>query len=155
MPISPSQRLVLVQFALFVVLGVVAVFTPAQSLPAGKIVGAVFVIAGLILILASIAAHQLVNHAPPNISPDPNQQARLITTGALYGRMRHPIYSGVLLISFGVGLMHGGMYTWFVIAAMYIFFFFKSRYEEALLMYVYPGYKDYIKRTGRFLPRLR
>lgn len=149
---TPSQRLVLVQFALFVAMGLAVAFTPVQSQPAAQIVGGILMIGGVLLVLAGIQVHRIVNHAPPNVTPDPNTEAKLVTIG-LYGRMRHPIYSGVLLVAFGLALLHGGAYPWVVMAALYIFFYTKSRYEEALLLHTYPAYQAYMQRTGRFLPR--
>jgi protein-S-isoprenylcysteine O-methyltransferase Ste14 len=150
---NPSQRLVILQFALFAALGLAAVLTLPIATPLATAVGIVLALVGVGVIFAAIATHQQINRATPYITPDPNRKAGLITSG-IYARLRHPIYAGVLLAAFGVALAHGGAIVWVVMAALYIFFYAKSRYEEALLLHVYPKYADYMKRTGRFLPRL-
>ncbi len=150
---STSVRLVLLQFVLFGVLGLVVLLTPMEPVPpVARVIGLGLMVIGLAVVLAAILTHQTVNRKTPNIVPDPDQQVGMVTTG-LYARMRHPIYGGILFAAFGVGLVHGGMYTWAVVAAMYIFFYAKSRYEEALLLHAYPEYKAYMMRTGRLLPR--
>ncbi len=154
--ISPSQRLVLVQFLLFALLGLAVILTPASSPPSTRVIGAVLIAAGLGLITLAIITFQVHARRLPNVSPqppDPQQGGRLITQG-IYSRMRHPIYAGVLFTAFGIALMHGHIIVWTVVAALYIFFYSKSRYEEVLLLHTYPDYANYLRRTGRFLPRL-
>lgn len=153
---SPSQRLVIVQFALFALLALVVIFTPVSSSPSTRAVGIVFIMIGIALVAFAIITYQAHASRLPKVSPeppDPKHGGQLITQG-IYGVMRHPIYAGVLSTSFGIGLIHGGIFVWAVVAAMYIFFYGKSRYEEGLLLHVYPQYQDYMRRTGRFLPRL-
>lgn len=154
--ISPSQRLVIVQFALFGLLAVAVVSTPASSLASTQVIGGIFIVAGLATIVLAIVTYQVHTRRPPKISPeppDPRRGGQLVTQG-IYSLMRHPIYAGVLFTAFGIALMHGNVFVWTVVAAMYIFFYSKSRYEEALLLHVYPEYEAYLLRTGRFLPRL-
>lgn len=149
---TPSQRLVALQFILFIALGLASVLTPAQSVGTARLIGFGLMVVGILVILSAIVTYQQTNRTPPNITPDPQRKAQLVTSG-IYARLRHPIYSGVLLAAFGAALAHGNQIMWAVVAAMYIFFYAKSRYEEALLLHVYPAYKDYMMRTGRFLPR--
>jgi protein-S-isoprenylcysteine O-methyltransferase Ste14 len=101
----------------------------------------------------AISIHQQQNYAPPKITPDPKRTAKLIKSG-IYARVRHPIYAGVLLTAFGLTLAHGHPVMWTLMTALYIFFYAKSRYEEALLLNYYgKSYADYMQTTGRFLPR--
>jgi protein-S-isoprenylcysteine O-methyltransferase Ste14 len=149
---TPSQRLVALQFVLFAALGLAAVLTPPIATDTARLIGIFLITAGIAVIFAALWSHQRINRSAPKITPDPNKKAALVT-GGIYARMRHPIYSGVLLAAFGAALSHGNILMWVIVAAMYIFFYAKSRYEEALLLYVYPEYRDYMMRTGRFLPR--
>jgi protein-S-isoprenylcysteine O-methyltransferase Ste14 len=151
--VTPSQRLVAVQFILFAALGLAAVVTQPQAAEASQVIGIGLIGLGLVVIVVALITFRDIAKTTPNISPAPKRKGTLVTAG-IYGRMRHPIYSGVLLIAFGAALAHGNMVMWVVVAAMYIFFYAKSRYEEALLLSVYPEYRDYMMRTGRFLPRL-
>ncbi|NJL56045.1 isoprenylcysteine carboxylmethyltransferase family protein, partial [bacterium] len=85
--------------------------------------------------------------------PTPNERAALVQTG-LYARIRHPIYTGVLITGIGAALAHGHIIILAIAAILAIFFTVKARYEESLLGVVYPEYADYRQRTGRFLPPL-
>lgn len=150
---TPSQRLVIVQFALFAVIGVSAfAFIPISPVQL-RAIGLFLMLIGVIVLGSAIGIHQTQNYAPPNITPDPKRSAKLIKSG-IYARVRHPIYAGVLLTVFGLTLAHGHPVMWALMAALYIFFYAKSRYEEALLLNYYgKSYAEYMKTTGRFLPR--
>jgi protein-S-isoprenylcysteine O-methyltransferase Ste14 len=154
--ISPSQRLVIVQFVLFAVLALAVVLTPAASAPSTIGIGIVLIMIGLALIALAIVTYQAHANRLPKISPeppDPQRGGRLIMQG-IYGVMRHPIYGGVLFTAFGIAFIHGNIFVWAVVAAMYVFFYSKSRYEEGMLAHFYPEYGQYMQRTGRFLPRI-
>jgi protein-S-isoprenylcysteine O-methyltransferase Ste14 len=154
--ISPSQRLVIVQFLLFGVLAAAVLLTPVTSIASTRAIGLVMIGIGLGLITLAIVTYQAHTSRLPKVSPEPTastQGGQLVTQG-IYGVMRHPIYSGVLFTAFGIALLHGGIFVWAVVAAMYIFFYSKSRYEEAMLAHEYPDYQRYMLRTGRFLPRI-
>src|SRR5690606_25004297 len=97
--ISPAQRQVLVQFALFALMGLAVIFTPASSPPATRVMGVVLIAAGIALAALAIVTYQVHAQRPPKVSPEPPDPARggrLITQG-VYSRIRHPIYGGVLL----------------------------------------------------------
>jgi protein-S-isoprenylcysteine O-methyltransferase Ste14 len=154
--ISPSQRLVIVQFALFGVLALAVYLLPSASAPSTRAIGIVFMMVGIAMIALAIITYQAHARRLPNISPeppDPKGGGQLITQG-IYGLMRHPIYGGVLFTAFGIAFAHGHIFVWAIVAAMYIFFYSKSRYEEAMLAHIYPEYQRYMQRTGRFLPRI-
>lgn len=76
----------------------------------------------------------------------------LITTG-IYGYVRHPIYTGVLLMGLGTVMAIGTMYMFLIFLVMVSFFWFKAKQEEELLTKhfpkEYPAYKD---RTKALIP---
>jgi protein-S-isoprenylcysteine O-methyltransferase Ste14 len=72
----------------------------------------------------------------------------------LYKYVRHPMYLGVLLLSFGIAISGGSYQKYLLAVALLVLFIFKARYEETLLVQKYAGYKAYMKRTPRFFPRL-
>jgi protein-S-isoprenylcysteine O-methyltransferase Ste14 len=78
----------------------------------------------------------------------------LIRTGP-YRRVRHPIYSGMLLSMIGVVLVLGeirGLIGFLIAAAS---FYFKARKEERFLSAEFgPAFTEHTRRTGMFLPRL-
>ena len=78
----------------------------------------------------------------------------MIETG-LYKYVRHPIYTGLLLATLGSCVQSMAVvkfFFWFLLLALLIY---KARFEEKLLAAKYSTYTDYMKRTGRFVPRLK
>lgn len=111
------------------------------------LVGQVLVIAGFVLmILASLRLGRGLT-----ATPVPNARGELIT-GGLYRYVRHPIYTGVLLIVVGLTLRSGSFLTLAVAAVTVVFFDRKAAWEEARLRERYPGYDEYASRTPRFIP---
>ena len=84
-------------------------------------------------------------------SPIPKTDGALVTTG-VYGFVRHPIYSGLLVL--GVGLLAIGASWLHVLAwiALLIVLMTKSRLEERMLADRYPDYAAYAARVGRLVP---
>lgn len=64
------------------------------------------------------------------------------------------MYAGVLVASVGVALWRGSLVVWLVVAALGVFFEFKTRAEESLLVSTYEGYAEYRRVTGKFVPKL-
>ncbi|MDD9205509.1 methyltransferase [Georgenia sp. 10Sc9-8] len=87
-------------------------------------------------------------------SPVPRAGADLRTEG-LYGRVRHPIYSGLLLAAGGRALSSGRRRHAVVALALTGLLDGKARYEEVHLRRVFPGYDAYAARTPRLVPALR
>jgi protein-S-isoprenylcysteine O-methyltransferase Ste14 len=86
--------------------------------------------------------------------PSPRKSAELITGGA-FAFARHPIYSGVIFMALGLAVWVGSGYKLVITLLLYIFFHFKSRYEEKLLLRVFPEYAIYRRHTGRFFPKFK
>ena len=85
--------------------------------------------------------------------PIPGKNAVLVTDG-LYRFVKHPIYTGLLLIGLSLTITAGFFPHLIFFAALIVLLNFKARFEERLLAARYPDYEDYSKKTGRFLPRL-
>ncbi len=82
---------------------------------------------------------------------------RLVDTGP-YARIRHPAYTAILLFDLTAALvfLHVLLFVNFLIVLAVASY--RARLEEGLLASdeVFGGeYRAYMKRTGRFLPRLR
>jgi protein-S-isoprenylcysteine O-methyltransferase Ste14 len=85
--------------------------------------------------------------------PIPGKNAQLVTDG-LYRFVKHPIYSGLILVGFGLTIAGGFFPHVLFFVALLFLLNYKARFEEALLAKSYAGYADYSKKTGRFVPRL-
>jgi protein-S-isoprenylcysteine O-methyltransferase Ste14 len=74
-----------------------------------------------------------------------------LTTGGIYRYIRHPIYSGDILLLIGLEL---ALNSWLVIAiAIPLLIVVKQALaEEAMLARAYPDYNSYRMRTKRFIP---
>jgi protein-S-isoprenylcysteine O-methyltransferase Ste14 len=84
-------------------------------------------------------------------SPLPNGAGKLVVRGP-YAIARHPIYTGVILLSIGIAMRSGSLLVIAATAALVILFVIKARWEEKHLAATFPGYSDYMGRTGRFVP---
>lgn len=87
-----------------------------------------------------------------NLSPFPTpvKNSQLITNG-VFKISRHPIYTAIIGGAFSLGLLLGSGYKLALAVVFLLFFFFKTHYEEQKLVERFPEYKDYKKKTGRFL----
>ncbi len=110
--------------------------------------GLVIAIAGLLIIIAAMVSLN------KNISPfpSPRQQAVLITNGP-FKYMRHPIYTGILMMTSGLGLYTENISRLLIFLLLLVLFMLKARYEETLLIKKFPAYMDYKKKAGMFLPK--
>lgn len=78
----------------------------------------------------------------------------LIRTGP-YARIRHPIYTGILLALAGTGLAVGRYRALVAFAIILLSLTWKSKREEALLASQFgAAFEEHRRRTGFFLPRL-
>lgn len=116
--------------------------------PLMRTVGSLFMGAGVIVGFWS-AAHLGRGLTP---SPLPNNAARLVTKGP-YRFVRHPIYTSVILLGIGIAIRSGSWIVTVALIGLVLLFAVKSRWEEMHLDDTFPGYKQYLKTTGRFLPR--
>ncbi|HEX5631494.1 MAG TPA: isoprenylcysteine carboxylmethyltransferase family protein, partial [Acidimicrobiia bacterium] len=85
--------------------------------------------------------------------PLPNGRVDLITSGP-YRRVRHPMYTAVILGMAGVTVISR---TWWSVAAwigLVALLTLKSIWEEKQLAAFFSNYEEYRERTGRFLPRV-
>lgn len=138
--------------ALGLVLGIVAPGWRLPLAPAWTWVGLVVVLAGL----AAVMASQLAMGASWRVGVDPAERTELVTDGP-FAVVRNPIFSAMGMALAGVVLM---VPTQVTLAALVLFVVgvqLQVRVvEEPYLLGVHgQPYRDYARRTGRFLPRLR
>lgn len=113
--------------------------------PLGLLVG----FAGLAL--SGAATWQL--HAGRSLTPMPSPRAgaALLTSG-LYRRVRHPVYSGLLIWAFGMAIATASVLHFVLFGVLWVFFHAKAAHEEKLLAQKFSGYPEYAARTPRFFP---
>jgi protein-S-isoprenylcysteine O-methyltransferase Ste14 len=78
----------------------------------------------------------------------------LIRTGP-YARIRHPIYTGILLALFGTGLANDLWRSALGFGLVLFGFWLKARREESVLEREFGvGFADHVRATGMFVPRI-
>jgi protein-S-isoprenylcysteine O-methyltransferase Ste14 len=107
------------------------------------------------ILLGGITAVRGVWDLRASLSPFPRPLAGapLVDSGA-YRLVRHPIYSGLILAALGWGLVTASALAIAAAGLLFLLFAGKSRREEAWLIAVHPGYRDYQRRTKRLIPWL-
>jgi protein-S-isoprenylcysteine O-methyltransferase Ste14 len=83
--------------------------------------------------------------------PTPKASGQLKQTG-IYKYIRHPMYSGIIIAGLGIAFYNSNIPRLIICLILWIFFEYKSRYEEKLLEQKYPEYSQYKAGTGRFFP---
>lgn len=143
---------VAVQGLLLVALVIAPTRRPLTSLwppDAAGVVGLVILGAGVVVL--AIAARTLASALTPNPVPLSGQILR--TTG-VYGVVRHPIYSAVLLIAFGYTVALGSWWQVGVSLVLVMFFLAKAHWEDSLLAEQYGDqWHAWSQRTGALVPR--
>jgi protein-S-isoprenylcysteine O-methyltransferase Ste14 len=114
-----------------------------------EIVGGLLLCAGLALGLAGLFA--LGRNLTPLITP---KEGSVLLEEGPYRLVRHPIYSGLLQMAFGWGLVRGGWLTLLYALLLLILFDRKARREEQILRATFPGYAAYARRVRRLIPHI-
>lgn len=142
---------VLCQFVLMMaVIGLAVRFHGNESNRFAMAVGLILFAAGAAVGLAGAVA------LGPNLTPFPRplERSELVRSG-IYALIRHPLYTCVMLASFGWALFWGSGASFAAACLLVPFFAFKARREERWLRRKFPSYEDYSVQVPRFLPRLR
>lgn len=85
--------------------------------------------------------------------PIPKNGSELITDG-IYGLVRHPIYTSILMAMFALFLVHGSLTKLVILLLSSLFFNVKAKFEEKELLNKFSTYQNYMCNTGRFIPKL-
>jgi protein-S-isoprenylcysteine O-methyltransferase Ste14 len=111
--------------------------------------GLVALVSGALILLAAFL------NLGAALTPNPVPNGASLRQDGMYRRVRHPIYTGVLLVMLGVVLRSPGWWPlvwWLVLLAILTG---KAVWEERMLRQAFDDYPGYMRRTGRFLPKLR
>ena len=86
-----------------------------------------------------------------SVLPYPKEGSRFVESGP-YRVVRNPIYSGLILGSFGLALVWHSWFGLLYAVALLVLFDLKTRREERWLRERYPGYADYQRRVRKLIP---
>jgi protein-S-isoprenylcysteine O-methyltransferase Ste14 len=132
----------------------IAIFLPfintnfwSYTLTIGIIADIVALLGMLIMIYARVT---LGKNWSANVTFKENHE--LITNGP-YAYVRHPIYSGLILIILSVAI-HSGNFAWLLLFVLFFFgAYYKARKEEKLLIKHFPDtYPAYMKKVSALIP---
>lgn len=84
-------------------------------------------------------------------SPIPREGGDLTTTG-VYALVRHPLYSGLLLLGAGLAIIGASWMHGVLLVALVALLSVKARVEERMLLVRFPDYAEYAARVGRLVP---
>ena len=83
--------------------------------------------------------------------PQPLPKSQLRTAGA-YALVRHPLYSGILIMAFGWSLYSNSVAGLVFDAMLFVFFDRKAAREEIWLAEKFSGYAAYRRRVKKLIP---
>lgn len=87
------------------------------------------------------------------VLPKPMDDAKLLTSG-VFKTVRHPVYSGLILIAYAIGIGNGPVPHLFFAIGLHAVLRYKAELEEKFLLEKFAEYGDYMKRTNRFFPKV-
>jgi len=120
-----------------------------------EFVGVLSVFGGLALVFFAIRS--LFTFSLPKFSGTPKDkflQGLQVVWPKPFKRMRHPIYVGLLLLAYGIGIGSGPTPHLFFAIALHVVLSKKAALEETFLAEKFPEYPEYVARTGRFFPKV-
>lgn len=162
-----SRLFVYGQFALLALL----LFWPDDRLGWGSLdflfefIAVLFFIGGATYVV--LALRELFKHSIPKLQgttreknlkalriafPEPMEDAQLVMTG-VFKSVRHPVYLGLLLIGYGIGIGSGPVPQLFFAIGLHVLLHYKASLEEQFLLKKFKGYKKYMTTSGRFFPK--
>lgn len=132
-----------------IVCGFVGARWPASGRAALAVFGVLTLAAGVVLFALGVSA------LGSSLTPYPRPaEAATFREHGIYGRVRHPIYGGVLLAATGWSLARSPLALG-ATALLWILLELKSRHEESMLLSRYAEYEAYRRRVRRrFIPGL-
>lgn len=149
---AKGEWYVVVQFILF---AFIAFFSPDISMAGwwDRLEPILYYPGLIISLFATIIVILGLIHLGRNLSifPHPKDDAELVETG-VYALIRHPIYSGLILLVTGYGLMMVNIILLIYGVLLFIFFEFKTKREEKYLNMKFPKYSSYQARVKKLIP---
>uniref|UniRef100_A0A7S2XU15 Protein-S-isoprenylcysteine O-methyltransferase n=1 Tax=Attheya septentrionalis TaxID=420275 RepID=A0A7S2XU15_9STRA len=136
-----------VLLVLFVLIGGV----PILGDPLASLLGPSLLLTGLGV--AVVGVNEMGGSLSPWPVPPSNESNKQLIKSGLFSKVRHPIYSGLLLFSAGLSISTDSANRLLLTAILLYVLDVKSDYEEKKLMEVFPDYAEYQKEVpGKFFP---
>ena len=85
--------------------------------------------------------------------PEPTKEAKLVTSG-IFKNVRHPVYAGLILIGYSIGIGSGPWPHLFLAIGLHVVLHYKALLEEKFLSLKFKEYKKYMANSGRFFPKV-
>ena len=150
-PVAKRNKLFVTLMGSITIVAILAcIFKSGSEGSPQKIAGIIFILLGLGLFLASLAANRWrrMEYAGTDTPP-----LLLITVGP-YAYLRHPIYASYSLGWLGGALCSMDPIAMVPSAAMAVFYVFAARNEEMAIMQseLFAAYRDYKTRVSMFIP---
>ncbi|HSA31790.1 MAG TPA: isoprenylcysteine carboxylmethyltransferase family protein [Candidatus Omnitrophota bacterium] len=77
-----------------------------------------------------------------------------LVTGDVYGWVRHPLYSSLILMFYGAALVYSNFGGFLATTAVFVpFMYYRAHQEEQMLGQFFEKYAEYKKNVGMFIPR--
>lgn len=129
-------------------------FTPqpqVTSVLTWQIIGTLILLSGLILLIAA-----RIKFVKRGVFSDYDQPPQLITDGP-YRLLRHPQSLALTLVFIGITIARGAVNCLYLIPVIIFLHWLESLLEEKIILEKkFPHqYKEYQKRVGMFLPKIR
>lgn len=134
-------------FVFFQFLFLALIFLTGPIIPSNIFYLGMFVL-GIIIDLLAIWNMRVSNL---RVNPEVAEGSRLVTNG-IYKYIRHPMYLGLILVSFALVLNDLTFLRIVLFDLLVINQIFKLTYEEKLLEKHFEGYKEYRKKTKKIIP---
>jgi protein-S-isoprenylcysteine O-methyltransferase Ste14 len=108
----------------------------------------------VILVAAMLSATYLAKSGHVVVSHE-ERPDHVVTTGA-FRHVRHPLYLASLLTYLGLTISTASLAALALFAGIFVYHDYIASYEEKLLTARFGNrYREYIKRTGKWVPKLR
>lgn len=113
------------------------------------LIGNLLVSLGLLILILGVAV--LRGGGAFTVFPRPIEAGQLVESGP-YRLVRHPVYSGLILASFGSILVRPSVLALVAAVLLFVVLDLKRRREEEWLVERYAGYAAYRTRTKALIP---
>jgi len=135
--------------AQFLLMAAIAIETSITNIVFGGHLnlGSLFLAIGFLIALTAVIQLN-INLSP---FPTPKKESTLISKG-IYGYLRHPIYTGIILMGLGCSIFTGNLDNLIFTILLGVLFYYKSTYEERLLSKKFPEYSKYKESTWKIFP---